>query len=93
MGVAVTRPSKHLVDDGLYEEDEEKSEAEEELCKGILQLQHGRRHHSQPRGSLQGLPHLAKMKFCLFSITRHSRSDVGQLADLTDVTLVSEDAF
>ena len=59
----MTRPAKHLVDDGLDEEDEEEAKAEEELGEGILQLQHGRRHHTQPRSSLEGLPHLVKEEF------------------------------
>ena len=63
MGVAMTRPAKHLVHNRLNEEDEEESQAEEELGEGILQLQHRRRHHTQPCGSLQGLPHLGEEKF------------------------------
>ena len=62
MGVSMSRPPEHLVDDGLDEEDEEKAEAEEELGEGIFQLQHCSRHHPQPCGSLQGLPHLAENK-------------------------------
>ena len=56
----MTRPAKHLVDNGLDEEDEEEAKAEEELGEGILQLQHGRRHHTQTRGSLERFPHLVK---------------------------------
>ena len=56
----MTRPAKHLVDDGLDKEDEEEAKAEEELGEGILQLQHGRRHHAQPCGSLERFPHLVK---------------------------------
>ena len=73
----MTRPAEHLVDDGLDEEDEEEAKAEEELGEGILQLQHGRRHHAQPRSSLEGLPHLVKEEFdrkyflCLFYLAQH----------------------
>ena len=59
----MTRPAEHLVDDGLDEEDEEEAQAEEELGEGILQLQHGRRHHTQPRSSLERFPHLVKEEF------------------------------
>ena len=70
MGVTVTRPPEHLVDDRLDEEDEEEAETEEQLRERILKLQHCCRHHAQTGSSFQGFPHLVseKMKESFFQI-------------------------